>query len=168
MSKLAIVTDIGRAHERRGRDMLREFCGSNRSEFIATPPSHPCDVDGFAVRNGEIVAVLEAKSRTGYSLYDMQRMGATLLISQSKLEAMMDMARRLGVPAILVAQFEDSHRWYWRIANPDGTPSFAWECRKSVTKSDSVGGADVVRLNAFLPLDSGVCWQAPSEAVARG
>lgn len=167
MTRLAIVTDIGQAHERRGREMLRDFTRTFRADFVATPPSHPCDVDGFAVRNGEVVAVLEAKSRTGYSLYDMQRMGATLLISVSKLEAMMAMAKRLGVPALLVAQFEDGHRWYWKVANSDGTPAFAWESRRSVTKSDSVGGEDVVRLNAFLPLDSGVCWYAPSEALAK-
>jgi hypothetical protein len=160
---LAIVTNIGRAHELRGRKLLADFARAYGSTFVATDGAQAAAVDGLAVRDGVVVAVLEAKTRMGYSLYDVQRMGATLLISESKLKGMCEMAKALAVPALLVVEFGDGHRWYWRVADRTGLAACPWNVRRSVTKSDSVGGADVVRDNAFLSLDHGTCWFAPAE-----
>ena len=161
---LAVVTDIGKAHELRGRRLLERFAAHCRASFVATPPSDGAAVDGLAVRDGKVVAVLEAKVRGGYSLYDMRRMGATLLVTEEKLLEMCRLAKALAVPAVFVVEFSDGYRWFWRIADASGNRACRWEARRSVTRSDSVGGPDVERLNAFLPLDEGVCWYAPDEA----
>lgn len=160
---LAIVHDIGKAHEIRGRRLLRAFCEFTRAQFMATPPDRSAGVDGLAVRNGEVAAVLEAKVRSGYSLADMRRMGATLLVTEEKLLGMCRLAKALAVPAFFVVEFGDGYRWYWKIATADGEQACPWDVRRSVTKSDSVGGGNVTRTNAYLKLDDGVCWFAPTE-----
>lgn len=160
---IAIVTPIGKAHELRGRALLGRFCASYGSAFVATPPDRTALVDGVAVRGDAIVAVLEAKVRSGYSLYDMRRMGATLILSKSKLDALAMAAKAMAVPAMLVAEFSDGHCWYWKVALPDGSPAIRWNVRRSVTRADSIGGPDVERENGFLSLDEGVCWASPDE-----
>jgi hypothetical protein len=160
---LAIVTAIGHAHEMRGRALLRDFAAYSRSQFVASPPDMPAPVDGLCMRDGVVRCVVEAKVRGGYSLVDVRRMGSTIILSVSKLRALATTGQMLGVPSFFVAEFADGSRWYWQVADANGLPSCDWNVRRSVTKSDSVGGCDVERENGFLSLDHGVCWAAPEE-----
>lgn len=160
---LAIVTPIGRAYEERGRRLLRDFATDYKADFVASPPDKPALLDGFCVRGGVVVAVVEGKMRVGYSLYDVRRMGSSILVSANKLTALAEAAKMFGVPAFVVIETSDGYRWHWNVANADGSAACQWNVRRSVTKSDSVGGPDIERLNGFLQLDEGLCWYAPEE-----
>ena len=154
---------MGRGHEVRGRALLTAFAQHSGATFVCSPPDQPAGLDGVCVRNGQVCAVVEGKSRSGYPLAKIRALGASLLISASKLTGLARGAVALGVAGFVVAEFADGYRWYWRVCNPDGSPCFPWDERRSITQADSIGTGPIERTNAYLPLDNGVCWYAPEE-----
>lgn len=166
MSPLAIATETGQRHERRGRALLEAFAERFRARLVPTPPTVTAPVDGLFVRNGELVAIAEAKTRTSYDLPAIQRFG-TYLVTAEKLEKLVAAGGLLGVPSFVVTELSDCARVYWQVGDAGGARVMDWEERPTRTLATSVGAETVVRVNAFLPLDRGVIWGQPL-GVSRG
>lgn len=166
MTPLAIATQTGQRHEARGRALLKAFAERFRAQLVATPPDVTAPVDGLIVRDGVLVAVAEAKTRTNYDLPAIQRFG-TYLVTAEKLQQLVRVGGLLGVPSFVVTELSDYSRLYWKVGGEHGQPLVTWEERETRTLATSIEATTVVRMNAFLPLTSAVQW-AESLGPSRG
>lgn len=166
MSPLAIATETGQRHERRGRALLQAFAQRFGADLVATPPTVTAPVDGLLHRAGSLRAVAEAKTRTKYDLPSIERFG-TYLVTAEKLHQLVQVGGLLGVPSFVVTELSDCARLYWQVGDAKGVRVINWEERETRTLATSVGSETVVRMNAFLPLEQGVIWAEPL-GVLRG
>ena len=158
---LAIAHEIGQRWESSGRAVLTEWAKTYRLTVEFTDPTTPDPVDGYVYRNGTLVGVVEAKTRSpekGFTYAQLMGMGETYLITEAKVLRLIRIARRLNVASYVIVQLACGTRWWWCVADPEGAPMFDRNPRMTWTKATSLGEKQKQRLNAFLPFAQGRRW----------
>jgi len=149
---LDCTTANGRRYIAHQHECLRSFCASHAVSFVATDDEGDADVDAILYRS-KVVAVAEVKSRN--LTHGQLEAYGSYLVSQSKLERLMALARGLRcVGLLLVYLIPERRTVWWKVCDRRGERELDWEIRATETSTSCNDATRVEGANAFLPLAS--------------
>lgn len=155
---LAINNIIGQNHDINGRLLSETFANQFDLRIIQGPSNQPAPIDAILYRDNVIVGVLESRTRKTHSHRDIQSMGNTFLVTHQKLIDLMYGGKLFGVPSYLVIQMACGTRWVWKVGDEKGLPRFSWKVNRTQTKATSLDDRQILRDNAYIPLNEGRMW----------
>ena len=148
-----VMTKRGKSSLEYERRAIEKFSLAHPDQrFIETPKHRPAEVDGVFMRQGELSAVAEVKTRNLTHLHLMANFRNEWRISADKVNAGRMASRLLRVPFVgLLYLIPDDLLLVLTITDSTGHWAFEFDRRKTITKR-TINGGEVERLNAFLPL----------------
>jgi hypothetical protein len=121
---------------------------------IQTPKDQPAEVDGFLVKEGEVAAVIETKTRA-CDLAQMNSWNNEWLLSHDKLCHGSEIARRLRVPFIgFIFLIKEPIGISIKLSDKEGNILPSARLDRTTTKRN-INGGEVIRTNAFISLKTG-------------
>lgn len=121
-------------------------------DVIQTPKTEPADIDGFVVKDGTIVAVLENKCRN-MTTDILQKFGNEWLVTYEKIAKGADVAKRLRVPFVgALYLIPDNKVLLVTIADKMGNLLPRIRIQRSKTQ-ETINGGEIVRTNAYISMD---------------
>lgn len=154
MSTLAVDTPLGRDAVERERAIIVRAASVWYCHGIHLNPHGTAKIDGQFIRDDQLIAVAEVKSRD-MSLSQLRafRIPAPgYLITDRKLLDGQTVARLLQVPYYLLAGLTSGEIAWWQISNKDGQRVVNVTVLRCATRA-TVNGGTAVRLNAFVSLE---------------
>ena len=149
---LDCTTENGRRYIAHQHECLRRFCAAHGVNYITTDDEGSADVDAILYRSNT-VAVAEVKSRN--LTHGQLEAYGSYLVSQSKLERLMALARGLRcVGLLLVYLIPERRTVWWKVCGREGERELDWQVRATETSTSCNDATRVEGANAFLPLES--------------
>lgn len=154
MQALAIEHDVGKELDLIGRRALRFFAGEYGATVAEIDPKAPTRVDGIIIKNGEIIAVAECRSRgRPYEFFVKEK---TMLVTKAKIDASARIAAELGAPYFLVTVLRESPvLLWWRMSDAKGNLLVNITNKWTWTRTSSIDPTMILRMNSFIALSSG-------------
>ena len=148
-----VMTKRGKSSLEYERRAIEKFSLAHPDQrFIETPKRRPAEVDGVFMRQGELSAVAEVKTRNLTREKLRTRYNDEWLVTAAKVNAGRMASRLLRVPFVgLLYLIPDDLLLVLTITDSTGHWVFEFDRRKTITKR-TINGGEVERLNAFLPL----------------
>ena len=148
-----VMTKRGQSSLEYERRAIEKFSLAHPDQrFIETPKRRPAEVDGVFMRQGELSAVAEVKTRNLTREKLRTRYNDEWLVTADKVDAGRTVSRLLRVPFVgLLYLIPDDLLLVLTITDSTGRWAFEFERRKTITKR-TINGGEAERLNAFLPL----------------
>lgn len=126
--------------------------------FIETNKSAPAQIDGFMVRNGEVVGVYESKCRN-MTIEQMHRFNDEWLITFEKILNGADLSKRLYVPFYgLLYLVQEPIGVILKITDEKGNILPRVRLEQTSTQK-TINGGSIIRTNAYV--DIGTCHTFP-------
>lgn len=147
---LDCITENGRRYIAHQHDCLRQFCERHSVQYVTTDDEGSADVDAILYRSN-VVAVAEVKSRN--MTHDQLRGFGSYLVSQSKLERLIAVARGLrSVGLLLVYLIPERRTVWWKVCDCYGIAAMDWRVERTETSRSCNDDRRVDGWNAYLPL----------------
>jgi hypothetical protein len=120
---------------------------------VQTPKDQPAEVDGFLIKENELYAVFETKTRD-CNLAQMNQWGNEWLLSFDKLMHGADIAKRLRIPFIgFLYLIKEPIAMSIKLADKEGNFIPKMRLERTTTKRN-INGGEVIRTNAFIDLST--------------
>ena len=147
---LDCTTENGRRYIAHQHECLRRFCAAHGVNYVTTDDEGSADVDAILYRSNT-VAVAEVKSRN--LTHGQLEAYGSYLVSQSKLERLMALARGLRcVGLLLVYLIPERRTVWWKVCGREGVAAMDWRVERTETSRTCNDDRRVEGLNAYLPL----------------
>lgn len=155
----AIDYAVGRAHDAKGVALMHAVAAMYGLELLPTPRTELHPVDGYFVRNGHKLAVVEAKTRVSHTREDLRRLGDTYLVTYAKLVDLAAIGGRERIDGLLVVELACQSRYLWHISDRTGTIIVPLTRRLTTTQATSITKDTIERWNAYVPFNAARCLQ---------
>lgn len=144
-------TAVGRTYIGWQADCLARLEKAWDVKCAHTDDTGDADVDAIAIRDGQLQAIMEVKSRE-MNLDQLRRFGS-YLITFEKLLKLRAVAAALRVPGLIVVSLlKDKQIVYWKVCDVEGHFLIALEGKITETQATCNGGT-AHRYNAYLSLE---------------
>jgi len=151
---LDINTPKGKKSLEGEREAIEKFEKGNPGyHYAETPKDEPASIDGIIHREGVIRAIVEVKVRN-MTRQKLTSYADKWLITASKVERGKQISKHLRVPFMGFLYLIPERRLFiLPVTDSQGEYLFQFQTKESHTQKTCNGGV-VVRLNAYLPMDS--------------
>jgi hypothetical protein len=144
-------TEKGRQYINYQDECIKKISDIWGINIVQTINTKSADIDAIAIKNNQISAVLEVKTRES-SLDQLKKWGS-YLITFEKLLKIRASCNSLQVPGFLVVFLLDSNNIvYWKICDSLGSFLISFEAKNTITQK-TCNGSQINRLNAYISLD---------------
>jgi hypothetical protein len=153
MKDLDCNTPKGREHIAQQYAIIERICAAWKCEAILTPDDKDSPVDVLFVRDRNIVAVAEVKSRPTLTLNQLRAFKPPTdgyLITYRKIEEGIQIGWKLRVPYLVIVGMVDALAW-WYVSDEHGQITGCFHVQRSETQATCNGGI-ANRENAYLRL----------------